>query len=133
VFGPLPPQGAHLPIWIGGRNEKALRRAGRIADGYHASSTSPGAFEERIPALQAGADEAGRPLPRLSSRVRVDLDGPAPADSYSMHGSPEEIAREIAAFAAVGVDHLALGFPEKDPEGLARSVERFVKDVLPLV
>jgi len=38
VFGPVPAQGRHLPIWLGGRNEKALQRAGRLADGYHASS-----------------------------------------------------------------------------------------------
>ncbi|WP_462255420.1 LLM class flavin-dependent oxidoreductase, partial [Ferruginibacter sp.] len=44
VFGPLPAQGAGLPIWIGGRAEPALRRVGRVADGYHASAASPGAL-----------------------------------------------------------------------------------------
>ena len=41
VFGPLPDQGADLPIWIGARDERALRRVGRLANGYHSAATSP--------------------------------------------------------------------------------------------
>ncbi|HJW22461.1 MAG TPA: TIGR03619 family F420-dependent LLM class oxidoreductase [Candidatus Limnocylindrales bacterium] len=133
VFGPLPRQGAGLPIWIGGRNEKALRRVGRIADAYHASATSPESFAERVPVIRSAAEEAGRGMPRLSGRVRVELGGPEPAGYYAMHGSPEQVAGEIRKFAGVGVTHLAVAFPESDPEGLARSVERFVLEVRPLV
>src|SRR6476660_3351151 len=71
IFGPLPPQGAALPIWIGGRAEAALDRAGRLSDGYHSSVTSPESFARRIPAIRAAADAAGRPMPMLSARVRV--------------------------------------------------------------
>ena len=132
VFGPLPAQGANVPIWIGGRDERALRRAGRLADGYHSSATSPTSFEKRIPIIRAAAEEAGRPMPRLSGRARIELD--AGAESfYTMHGSPADVAAEIRAFAAIGVDHLALAFPPRDAEGLTRVVERFVGEVLPLV
>src|ERR1044071_21483 len=34
---PKPPQGARLPIWIGGLSEAALRRVGRLGDGWRAS------------------------------------------------------------------------------------------------
>jgi len=43
VFGPLPAQGAALPIWVGGRAEAALRRAGILGDGYHSSASGPAA------------------------------------------------------------------------------------------
>ena len=56
VFEPLPPQGAELPVWFGGRAPAALERAGRLGDGYHSSSTSPATYAERIPAIQASAD-----------------------------------------------------------------------------
>jgi probable F420-dependent oxidoreductase len=131
VFGPLPRQGADVPIWIGGRSERALARAGRMADGYHASATSPASFGKRVPIVRAAAEAAGRPMPRLSARVRVELDGPAQPDFYTMHGTPEEIAAEIRAFAEIGVDHMAVMFPERDPEGLTRSVGRFVAEVMP--
>ncbi|HYL39955.1 MAG TPA: TIGR03619 family F420-dependent LLM class oxidoreductase, partial [Candidatus Binatus sp.] len=98
VFGPLPRQGASLPIWVGGRNEKALQRVGRLADAYHASATSPASFAQRLPIIRSAAEAAGRPMPRLSGRVRVELDSPRPADSYAMRGSPDEVAGQIRAF-----------------------------------
>ena len=132
-FEPLPAQGAALPIWIGGRNEKALARAGRMADVYHASASRPSAVAERIPVIRAAAEAVGRPMPGLSARVRVELDGP-PADAfYAMRGTPEEIAAEIRAYAEVGVGHLALAFREREPGAITAEIDRFVADVLPLV
>jgi probable F420-dependent oxidoreductase len=132
VFGPLPPPGEGLPIWIGGRNEKALERAGRLADAYHSSAAGPDAFAERAPIIRAAAEAAGRPMPRLTARVRVELGAEPDPRFYTMHGSPEQVADEIRAFAAAGVDHLLLAFPERDPEGLGRAVERFVTEIRPL-
>jgi probable F420-dependent oxidoreductase len=132
VFGPLPEQGAHLPIWIGGRDERALRRVGRIADAYHASATSPASYAPRIPIIRDAAAAAGREMPRLSARSRVEL-GRDAESFYTIHGSPEEAAAEIRAFAALGVDHIALMFPSRDADGLARDVDRFVTEVKPLV
>jgi probable F420-dependent oxidoreductase len=133
VFGPLPPQGANLPIWLGGRSEAALQRVGRVAEAYHASAIGPASLADKVPVIRAAAEAAGRPMPRLSSRVRVELDGPARSSVYTMHGTAADVAGEIRAFAEAGVDHLALAFPERHPEGLARAVDRFVGEVLPLV
>jgi len=121
-----------VPIWLGGRDERALRRVGRLADGYHASATSPATLATRIPIIASAADSAGRPMPRLSARARVELD--AGAESfYTMHGSPAHVAGEIRAFAFAGVDHLALAFPPRDADGLTKAVERFFREVVPLV
>jgi alkanesulfonate monooxygenase SsuD/methylene tetrahydromethanopterin reductase-like flavin-dependent oxidoreductase (luciferase family) len=69
---------------------------------------------------------------RLSGRVRVELEGEATDHLYAMRGSPEDVAAEIRTFADVGVDHLALLFPERDPEGIVRAMERFMAEVAPL-
>jgi alkanesulfonate monooxygenase SsuD/methylene tetrahydromethanopterin reductase-like flavin-dependent oxidoreductase (luciferase family) len=131
-FAPLPAQGANVPIWLGGRDERALRRAGRLADAYHASAASPAALAGRIPVVREAAEAAGRPMPRLSGRARVELD--AGAESfYTMHGRPAEVAAEIRAFAALGVDHLAVAFPARDASGLRATVGRFMREVVPLV
>jgi probable F420-dependent oxidoreductase len=132
VFGPPPAQGAVIPIWIGGRDERALRRAGRLADGYHSSATSPATYAQRLPVIRAAAEDAGRPMPRLSARARVEL-GVGAESFYTMHGSPADVAGEIHAFAALGVDHIALAFPPRDADGLREAVERFVREVIPLV
>jgi probable F420-dependent oxidoreductase len=131
VFGPLPAQGANVPIWIGGRDERALRRAGRLADGYHASATGPANYAPRLPIIRAAAEAAGRPMPSLSARARVEL-GAGPESFYTMHGSPADVAAEIRAFAALGVTHLALAFPPRDADGLTRAVERFMTEVVPI-
>jgi probable F420-dependent oxidoreductase len=133
VFTPLPAQGAALPIWIGGRSEPALRRAGRLADGYHSSAIGPAGYAERLPIIRSAAEEAGRPMPTLSARVRVQLDQPAGApDGYAMRGTPDQVAAEVRAFAELGVEHLALWFAEKSPEGLVAAAERFAGEVEPL-
>src|SRR5258707_1038708 len=76
VFAPRPTQGGALPIVVGGRAEAALRRAGRLGDGYHASASGPAAIGPRLPFIRAAAEAAGRPMPSLSARVRVAFDEP---------------------------------------------------------
>jgi probable F420-dependent oxidoreductase len=132
VFGPLPAQGDRLPIVIGGRAKPALERAGRVADGYHSSSTSPKAYAERIPILREAADAAGRPMPWLTARVWVDFDAET-GSSYAIRGSHHAMADELRAWSELGVEHLALSFGMTDPDELAVRVERFAHDVVPLV
>ena len=133
VFRPLPVQGADLPIVIGGRAEPALRRVGALGDGYHSSATGPDKYAERLPVIRAAAEVAGRPMPSLSARVRVEF-GAASDKFYAMRGVPEEIAAEIRTWAALDVTHLALWFQgTTDPAGLVAAAERFANEVAPLV
>ena len=132
AFEPLPPQGAGLPLWLGARDERALRRVGRVADAYHASATKPSAYAPRIPIIREAAEAAGRPMPRLSARARVELDA-GPESFFTIHGSPQEAAGTIREFAALGVDHLTLAFPPRDPDGIRRAIDRFTAEVVPLV
>jgi probable F420-dependent oxidoreductase len=132
AFGPLPAQGDRLPIVIGGRAKPALERAGRIADGYHSSSTGPKAYSERIPILRAAAEAAGRSMPWLTARVRVQF-GEATDSAYAIRGDHHAMADEIRAWEELGVEHLALWFGTTDPGQLAVLVERFGHEVAPLV
>jgi probable F420-dependent oxidoreductase len=132
AFGPLPEQGAKLPIVVGGRVPAAVARAGRIGDGYHSSSTSPTQYAERVPILREAAESVGRQLPWLTARTRVQF-GEATDKAYAIRGTPDAMADEIKAFAAQGVEHLALWFGTTDPEELAVLAERFAHDVAPLI
>ena len=60
---PRPWQKNGLPIWIGGRSEAALRRTGRLGDGWLVSSVSPMEVEAGIESIRAYAAEAGRQVP----------------------------------------------------------------------
>ena len=132
AFGPLPEQGAALPIVVGGRAEAALRRAGRLGDGYQSSATSSAKYAERVPIIQAAAEAAERPMPRLTVRAWVEYDDSG-GRHYSIRGTPDEMAAEIKAFAALGVEHIALWFKSTEPDELVRHMERFQRDVVPLI
>jgi probable F420-dependent oxidoreductase len=132
AFEPLPAQGADLPIVVGGRAESALKRAGTLGDAYHSSATSAKKYAERVPVIRAAAEAAGRPMPRLTARAYTQF-GPATNRYYAIRGTPEEMAAEVRAFAALGVSHLAPWFEATDPERLVADVERFARDVVPLV
>jgi hypothetical protein len=43
------------------------------------------------------------------------------------------MAAEIDAFAALGVEHLAVGFDTTDPGEVVARAERFAREVVPLV
>jgi len=132
VFEPPPAQAGGPLIVVGGRSDHALRRAGRKGDGYHFSSGAPSGVLGRLPAVRAAAEEAGRPMPWVSGRVRTVL-GPKPSDGYAVAGTPDEMATDIRAFAAAGVEHLALALDERDPDHYVAALERFVAEVKPLV
>ena len=133
AFGPLPVQDP-LPIVVGGRAEPALRRAGTLADGYHSSAAAPDTYAARIPVVAEAAAAAGRPTPALSARVRVRFERAESADTaYAMRGDPDAIAAEVRTWAAIGVTHLALYFGATDPTELVALVERFDREVAPLV
>ena len=132
AFGPLPPQGDRLPIVMGGRAKPAVERIGRIADGYQSSATGPVQYAERVPVITDAATAAGRPMPWLTARVRVVFGEPSDK-AYAIHGTPERMADEVRAFAALGVEHLALWFGTTDPGELEVRAERFAHDVAPLV
>ena len=134
-FGPLPTWGAAVPIWIGGRDPRALERAGRLADAYHSSATPPAKYLDRIPIITAAAAAAGRPAPRWPARARVRLDEkPEDADPYyALRGSVDDVVAEVEAWKAIGVDYLVLSFAETDPDGVTKAIERFDREVRPRV
>jgi alkanesulfonate monooxygenase SsuD/methylene tetrahydromethanopterin reductase-like flavin-dependent oxidoreductase (luciferase family) len=128
-FAPLPPQGAGLPIWVGGRAREALVRAGARGDAYHSSTTGPDAYLERAPVVLAAARAAGRPEPLLSARMQVRF-GPHRRPFYTLSGTPDEMAAELERFVAVGVRHVVADMVETDPARQVAAMERFDREVL---
>jgi probable F420-dependent oxidoreductase len=59
----LHPTRRGLSLWLGGRAESELRRAGRLADGWLASFATPAEVACSIPVVLAAAAEAGRVVP----------------------------------------------------------------------
>ncbi|MGH7853367.1 MAG: LLM class flavin-dependent oxidoreductase [Candidatus Binatia bacterium] len=118
---PRPWQKNGLPIWIGGRSEAALRRTGRLGDGWLVSSVSPAEVELGIKAIRTYAAAAGRQVPEdhygvlipfyfaddaqkaseiggRSVRPRADIS----IDQFTAFGTPDEVRRRVEAYIAAG-------------------------------
>jgi alkanesulfonate monooxygenase SsuD/methylene tetrahydromethanopterin reductase-like flavin-dependent oxidoreductase (luciferase family) len=57
---PTPPRPSGPPIWIGGLVERAVRRAGRLADGFMATDVTPGLFAQQVAWAREERELAGR-------------------------------------------------------------------------
>ena len=57
---PPPRQPGGPPIWCGGRSDAALRRVGRLADGWMSYVVTPEMFRQGLEKIAAAASEAGR-------------------------------------------------------------------------
>lgn len=151
TIGPKPLQSPHPPIWIGGATEIALRRAGRLADGYICGSSAIEDFPtlwEKISgfALAAGRDpkkiekaaltfmaihqskatavEACRAyLNRYYGKVRLDI------EKTFVVGPPQACAEKIRAAFSRGVDTLVIGNAIPD----LKQLDFFGENVLPLL
>src|SRR5918995_2407465 len=60
---PRPWQKSGPPVWIGGRSQAALRRTGRLGDGWLVSGASAAEVADGIKSIRAYAAEAGRAVP----------------------------------------------------------------------
>lgn len=125
--GPRPVQQPHPPILVGGTAEGALRRAGRLAEGWIASTGADLAgLAASIAHVRAGAEEAGRDpdAVRVLQRVVVELAAfdPGP-DRTPFHGTKEQVLHDLASARAQGVTEVLIdlnfsaliGSPHVDP------------------
>ncbi|HEX6933715.1 MAG TPA: LLM class flavin-dependent oxidoreductase [Streptosporangiaceae bacterium] len=57
---PLPARPGGPPVWIGAMSEPAVRRAGRIADGFMATEVSPALLADQVALARREFEAAGR-------------------------------------------------------------------------
>jgi len=103
---PKPVQRPRPPLLMGASAEVALRRIGRIADGWISSSrTDLTTIGRSIDLVRAAAAEAGRDAAFLRFVVRgvVDLTDHPPADRKPLQGTPDQIRDDLEQLAAQGV------------------------------
>ena len=99
---PKPVQRPHPPLLIGASAEPALRRAGRLADGWISSSrTDPSHIDQPIGIVRQAAKEAGRDPDDLRFVCRGVVKVGAPRAPLA--GSFDEIRGDLARLAEKGV------------------------------
>jgi probable F420-dependent oxidoreductase len=119
---PKPPQGRRLPIWIGGNSEAALRRTGRLGDGWLASRVTDADDARRaIDAIHRHASEAGRDPAAIGLQSMV-APPPRDAEGKRFYAEPDRVVARVAALKAMGFSWVALNATAIFQAG-ARSVD----------
>jgi probable F420-dependent oxidoreductase len=145
---PRPWQKNGLPIWIGGRSEAALRRTGRLGDGWLVSSVSPGEVDAGIKSIRAYAAQAGRQVPddhygvlipfyfAASAEDAVAIAGRSvrpragmPTAEFTAFGTAAEIRRKVQAYIAAGASKFIMR-PCGPFEGWQEQIEMLAREVI---
>ncbi|MBT3926155.1 MAG: LLM class flavin-dependent oxidoreductase [Rhodospirillaceae bacterium] len=152
---PAPHQSGGPPIWCGGRKEAALRRAGRLADGWLSYVVTPDQYRAALEIIARAGEEAERDLSgfatghllfvrlakdydsalqyateKLSKRYAMDFS--KPAKRYCALGTAQQVAASIREFHQAGVRHLVLDFiAERDDQ--IEQIDHFGEAVMPLL
>jgi len=96
-IAPLPIQ-RPIPIWFGGRQKSALRRIGRLADGWFPMVQPGPDLTDAIATVHEAAVDAGRDPSTIGMEGRVAV-GDASQDT---------LAANVAAWRAAGATHVSL-------------------------
>ncbi len=146
---PRPYQKGGPPVWVGGRSKAAFRRAGRLGDGWLASSVTPSEVAAGIEAIRAHAAEVGREIPEdhygvlvpfciacnadealkiagQSIRRRQDVSPP----EYSALGTPEQVQLKLREYVDAGATKFVMR-PYGPKETHAEQVRLLAKEVIP--
>jgi probable F420-dependent oxidoreductase len=150
---PKPVQAGGPPIWIGGRSDAALARAGRLGQGWVSYVVTPDRYRQSLEKIRAAADAAGRSLEgfarahlafitvgrdyesaraawvsRLSKRYNQDFE--PLADRYGVLGTPAQCAEMLERFAEAGCEYFILS-PIGDPADDGPQIETIAAEILP--
>ena len=120
----LPAPARPIPIIIGGRSDAAVRRVGRLGDGWLGVWNSPRRFTEVVGLAAQEAERVGRPDPPTQHAMQVwcglaDTKQAARAclapameafyqlpferfERYSPYGTPEDVAEFLAPYVDAG-------------------------------
>jgi probable F420-dependent oxidoreductase len=111
----LPAPAHAIPLLVGGHTPVALRRAGRVGDGWLGQQAlptlAPDELEREIGVVRAAAEEAGRDPGALRVVLRI----------VETAGHGDEVAARVPELAAAGVDEIVVDtrWEEGEPEAAA--------------
>ena len=119
---PKSPQAGRLPIWVGGASEAALRRVGRLGDGWLASRVTDATDAKRaIEAIRRHAEAAGRD-PAVIGLQSMVAPPPRDAEGKRFYAEPERVVARAAELQRMGFQWISLNATALFQAG-ARSVD----------
>jgi probable F420-dependent oxidoreductase len=152
-LAPKPEQAGGPPIWLAGGGEPALRRVGRIADGWLPYPPTPESYAEEWNTIQATAVREGREgsvFPALYATVCIDKAPERASETLRASieryyevpleviqgiqalfaGTAAQCAAWLGRYVEAGARHIVVRFAVDDH---AEALKAFATTVLPLV
>ena len=133
---PRPVQQPRPPIWVGGSSKPAMRRVAERADGWVPQGTPRADMPDSIAYIRQYRDQV-RPGADLEIGVITEPfyigDPDWDVGSYTITGTPEQIAESYNEFAAMGCSHLQIKARARSIDELCDQYEAFGADVAPLL
>jgi probable F420-dependent oxidoreductase len=114
AFEPKPVQKPHLPVWIGGDADAALKRAAKFASGWWPFLTPPEKIAERVEFIKTQPSYDGRPFEVMHgmATTRVGEGHRIQRDPHTRAGmSAQEIIDSLSWLAEQGVTFSAVPVP----------------------
>jgi probable F420-dependent oxidoreductase len=122
LFEPAPVQ-KPIPIWIGGMSIPALKRAGRLGDGWLPNAmVKREAMKNSIKIISAECKKNGRPADAIVMSCRLTLEG--------TRAERPEVVRSIEALRKLGVDHFIIDFEHDSASDYAEKIRLFSREVM---
>jgi hypothetical protein len=136
TFKPKPRLENGPTIWFGGNSEIVLRRAAKLADGWHPVGLQVDAYSSAARKLRTMLP-SGKQF-TFSLRILVDLEGKAkpyaasggdPRDVIS--GKREHAVEVIQEYREAGLDHLVCYFGDIELTSLNKKMNQFANEIIP--
>lgn len=151
ALDPLPLQRPRPPVWVGGRSEAFMRRAGRAGDVWMPYLGSPDRVARGLRTAREEAERCGRdpaavtgayfawtavdPDPAVARRSALEAlaatygqDMERIVDACVPHGSPQQVAARLAEYRDAGAESVIVAPAVADRGGM---LDLLAADVLP--
>jgi probable F420-dependent oxidoreductase len=154
---PFPAQKPYPPIWVSGRSDAAIRRAGVIGDGWYPYLFTVRRIKTSNEMVRQYAAEIGRDLTNfnwgLNQPTAISLDASEAmglaisnvgeryvtpersaesiAQALCIAGTPDDCIKAVEERIDAGVEHINLGFLASEPDSFYKQMEMFASQVMP--
>ena len=154
---PFPAQKPYPPIWVSGRSDAAMRRAGVIGDGWYPYLFTVRRIKTSNEMVRQYAAEIGRDLTNfnwgLNQPTAISLDASEAmglaisnvgdryvtpersaesiAQALCIAGTPDDCIKAVEERIDAGVEHINLGFLASEPDSFYKQMEMFASQVMP--
>jgi probable F420-dependent oxidoreductase len=133
---PKPIQGPHVPIWVGGSSPAAMRRAAKLAQGWHPNAITADAFAEgrrAVDQLRGDLGDSSDPF-EYCPRLNVVFDDEDYDDEQLRSLEPfvtssdlAEVEALLEAYASAGATHVVFALNSRDVRALARFMRQVME------